>query len=183
MLPTHTLVVHINASDPALAATAGGPAGDAGGDRSGVARVEGWGPLLTRALPAFLAHSKVVVRPVVDPARLSAVDGYETPDTMRFALEQRNPFDVFPWGTRRARGCDADHTVPYSPAGRAQTGLHNLGPLSRFTHRAKTHGNWSLAQPTPGVYHWTSPFGYRYLVSANGTARLHIPETRQRLGA
>ena len=180
VLPTHTLVVHINAGDPALTATADG---DAAGDCGGVARVEGWGPLLTRALPAFLAHSKVVVRPVVDPARLGAVDGYETPDTMRFALEQRNRFDVFPWGTRRARSCDADHTVPYSPAGRAQTGLHNLGPLSRFTHRAKTHGNWSLTQPTPGVYHWTSPHGYRYLVTATGTIRLHIPEARKRLVA
>ncbi|MGB3956212.1 MAG: hypothetical protein WBL05_13180, partial [Brooklawnia sp.] len=52
----------------------------------------------------------------------------------------------------------------------------NLGPLSRFTHRAKTFGGWQLQQPEPGVFHWTSPAGYQYLVTANGTTRIQIPE-------
>ena len=102
---------------------------------------------------------------------------------MRFALQQRNPVDVFPYATRGARSCDADHTNPYTPDGKTQTRLDNLGPLTRFTHRAKTHANWSLAQPKPGVYQWTSPYGYRYQVIANGTTRLHIPPTGQRLSA
>ncbi|MGB3956375.1 MAG: hypothetical protein WBL05_14025, partial [Brooklawnia sp.] len=52
----------------------------------------------------------------------------------------------------------------------------NLGPLSRFTHRAKTFGGWQLQQPEPGVFHWTSPAGYQYLVTADGTTRIHMPE-------
>lgn len=97
-LPSHTLVVHIDADDPVLspaistcenarAATenTGTPA-----PATGVARVEGWGSLLTERLPQFLAESNVIVKPILDPGQLQASDCYETPDRMRFAIEQRN---------------------------------------------------------------------------------------------
>lgn len=49
----------------------------------------------------------------------------------------------------------------------------NLGPLSRTVHRAKTlsagtRAGWQLHQPSPGIYHWTSPLGYRYRVDPIG---------------
>ncbi|WP_341729222.1 DUF222 domain-containing protein [Brooklawnia sp.] len=171
-----TLVVHISAEDPALSAPGCAPG------RTGVARVEGWGPLLTERLPDFLAGSKVIVRPVIDLADMRPVDCYETPAKMRFAIEQRNPVDVFPYGTTAASRCDMDHTIPYvcGQAGQAgQTSLTNLGPLSRKAHRAKTHGKWTLEQPIPGVYHWTSPHGYQYRVTAAGTTRVLVPETAE----
>ena len=172
-LPTHTLVVHISAEDPALT-TADGELTEQTAT-TGVARVEDWGPILTDQLPRFLAHSRVIVRPVLDPAGMRPVDAYETPDRMRFAVEQRDPVDVFPWGTRKAGRCDMDHTIAYMDGRRGQTSLENLGPLSRKAHRAKTHGKWQLEQTTPGVFRWTSPHGYHYEVTPSGTTRLFVP--------
>ena len=56
-----------------------------------------------------------------------------------------------------------------------QTHLGNLGPLSSFTHRVKTHGGWRLEQPAPGTYRWRSPLGYQYAVTAAGTIRIGKP--------
>lgn len=158
------LVVHIDANT------------DPFGFGTGIARVEGWGNLLASCLPDFLAGSKVIVRPVLDPGMVHASDAYQPSELMRLAAETRNPVDVFPHGSRPTRSCDLDHTEPYRDDGtRGQTGLHNLGPLSRRAHRAKTHGGWRLAQPEPGVYWWRSPMGYEYLVTAAGTTRLLTP--------
>lgn len=122
-LPTHTLVVHISVEDP----TTGQPAdSDSQSENLTVTRValiEKWGALLTDYLPDFLSGSKVVVRPIIDPDNLGAIDSYHTPASMRFALNQRNPYDVFPYGTKPASACEADHTIPYTPNTPAQTHL------------------------------------------------------------
>lgn len=161
-MPTHTLVVHINACDLA----------------PGTARVDGWGPLLTEQLPEFLKDSKVVVRPILDPEQISPSDAYQVPGRMRFAIEQRNLIEVFPYGTLPSSRCDMDHTVPFqrgpnAPAG--QTNLGNLGPLSRKAHRAKTSGSCHLEQPSPGVFIWTTKHGYQYAITAAGTTRIQAP--------
>ncbi|WP_040159405.1 DUF222 domain-containing protein [Nigerium massiliense] len=145
-----------------------------------VARVEGWGPLLTDHLGRLLRGCRVTVRPMVTGATVSPVDCYEVPDATRFAVEQRNPVDVFPFATTPSRRCDLDHTRPFDhqhKTGAGKTRPDNLGPLSRFTHRAKTHGGWLLEQPEPGLFAWRSPLGYRYLVTAAGTVRV-TPEPR-----
>lgn len=143
-----------------------------------VATVAGWGAVLRTHLATVLDGCRVTLRPVVVADAVPAVDTYEPPDSLRFAVTERNTVDVFPHGTRQARSCDLDHTVPYdhaAPPGAAQTSVSNLGPLSRFAHRLKTHGGWRLRQPAPGVYAWTSPLGYRYLVTDRGTIRLSRP--------
>lgn len=173
-LPTHTLIIHINADDPALDQDHGQARA---ASSSGVARVEKWGPILTQSLPQFLANSRVIVRPVLDAAAIIPVDAYETPAQMGLALQLRNPVDVFPYGVRPASSCDLDHTLAYADGPAGQTRLDNLGPLSRFTHRGKTHGRWRLTQPEPGTYHWTSPHGYQYLVTAAGTTKITPPAT------
>lgn len=166
VLPTHELIVHIDASDPAL---------DPDSDGSGAARVERWGAMLTEQLPAFLKDSKVVVRPVVDPRMMPVEDQYRPSEQLRFAMEQCQPFEVFPYGTRRASECDLDHTVPFVEGHAGQTSLDNLGPLSRRVHRAKTHGGFHLTQPEPGVYQWETPHGWRFEVSLAGTRMLAEP--------
>jgi hypothetical protein len=56
---------------------------------------------------------------------------------------------------------------------RGQTRPGNLGPLHRFAHRVKTHGNgWSLTQPRPGVFIWRTPTGYVVRVDQDGTHQL-----------
>lgn len=137
--------------------------------------MEKWGRLLSSELPRFLSNSRVLVRPVIDPCALPAVDPHDPPEAMRLALNVRNPFDVFPHSSRPARACDADHTHSYTPGLPGQTRMDNLGPLSRRPHRAKTHGGWHLTQPEPGSFHWRSPAGFEYLVTAHGTTTLTIP--------
>ncbi|MGI5951144.1 MAG: hypothetical protein ACOX61_04765 [Brooklawnia sp.] len=43
---------------------------------------------------------------------------------------------------------------------------------------AKTHGGWHLEQPAPGHFKWTSPAGYQYLVTPDGTTAIGKPEKR-----
>lgn len=177
-LPTHQLIIHITSTDPWLTGTpTGEPEVMPEGTATGIARIEGRGCLLTPRLKELLADSRVIVRPVLDPNSIPAVDRRTPTDLMRAAMELRNPVDVFPYGTRVSRGCDADHTHPYVDGGsHGQTSMDNLGPLWRFTHRGKTHGGWRLTQPGSGLFHWRSPAGYEYLVTAQGTVRLGIPK-------
>lgn len=167
VLPQHQLVVHIDATDPAL---------DPEDDGTGVARIEAWGELLTEDLPRFLEGSKVTVRPVVDVRRIHPEHQHDPSASLRFALQQRNPYDVFPHGTCPATSCDLDHTVPYRDDGTpGQTHPGNLGPLSRRAHRAKTFGGFQLRQPAPGVYHWTTPHGWEFIVDEFGTRQIAEP--------
>lgn len=165
-LPTHMLVVHINASDPAMPSLSPHTS-------DGLATVERWGHILSTELPQFLKDSKVVVRPIIDPAGMQPLDRHDPSQAMRFIIEQRNTVDVFPYATRSARNCDLDHTSEYYKGIPAQTRLDNLGPMSRLVHRAKTHNGWHVAQTQAGTFAWTSPLGYRYLVTPTGTLRIN----------
>ena len=140
-----------------------------------VASIDHWGHVLLPRLRDLLDGCTIRIRPIIVGADLPPADGYEVPGTMRLALGARNPVDAFPWGTREASNCQADHTIPYQPGAAGQTDLGNLGPLSSFTHRLKTHGGWHLSQPTPGHYRWRSPLGYEYAVSPTGTIRISRP--------
>jgi len=146
---------------------------------TGVVDVQGRGLLFADRLGDLLAGCKVTVRPIIDPEAIAPTDSYRIPDDMRLAVEERNPFDVFPYGVRRSRVCDLDHTIPFdhhNKAGVGQTRPENLGPLSRYAHRLKTHGGWRLAQPQPGVFRWESPLGYQYFVTPSGSVRIRRPE-------
>ena len=144
----------------------------------GVVRPEHGDPLTLGQLRDFLtgAGCTVQVRPVLDPAHLAPVDGYETPPRLREAMRLRHPAEVFPYGTCTSASLDLDHTVPYLPPSRGgppgQTGLGNLGPLSRAGHRAVTHGRWRRRQPDPGRYLFRSPTGHVFLVTHCGTQAL-----------
>lgn len=145
---------------------------------SAVASLDRWGDVLLPRLRDLLDGCTVKIRPVVAGGHMPATDSYQVPEAMWLAVQARNPVDVFPWGTRVARACHADHTIPFdhdAPAGAGQTNLANLGPLSSFTHRLKTHGGWQLEQPAPGHFLWRSPLGYEYLVTPTGTTMINRP--------
>ncbi|MFP5416182.1 MAG: DUF222 domain-containing protein [Actinomycetes bacterium] len=139
---------------------------------STVARGEGdLGPLLAGQVRELLQHARVTVLPVVDQADDPQVDSYEIPAAVRRQVLSRDPFEVFPWSTRRSRGSELDHTVPWKATGPpGQTRPSNLGPLGKRAHRAKTHGGWQVSQLQPGVLEWESPLGYGYTVDRNGTS-------------
>jgi len=67
----------------------------------------------------------------------------------------------------RSGGIQLDHTVAWGPAlpGRPRGGTTeagNLGCVCQPVHTAKTHGGWSLVQPEPGRFVWTSATGRVY---------------------
>lgn len=168
------MVVHVPAErsddEAALAADGAAPLGSA-------AYVEGWGHLLTSTLPEFLSGSSVTVRPVLDPNLVPDRHGKEPSLDQHRALQVRNPRSVFPFSATKARNCDVDHTVAYSPNhDEASTSMANLGPLDRRAHRMKTAGHWHVEQPEPGAYHWTSPLGYQYLVTGRGSVCTQVPD-------
>ncbi|MBD8870062.1 HNH endonuclease signature motif containing protein [Nocardioides donggukensis] len=135
-------------------------------------------PVTADQIRAWLAHpdAQVVVKPVLDHQGLVPVDAYEVPDRMGEAIRLRDGTCVFPWCTRPARSCDADHVVAYDPDGPpGQTATGNLGALCRRHHRLKTHGAWACHTPTPGVFEWTSPHGLRFRRDRTGTLDITDP--------
>ncbi|HEX4978031.1 MAG TPA: hypothetical protein VFV40_09220 [Nocardioides sp.] len=164
LMPSATLYVHVAREDL--------PSDD--NDGTGVARVEGLGPVLTGQVREWLRHRNVRVVPVLDLADVhSGVDSYEVPTSMREILRLRGPAGADPWSSNLSRRKDADHTVPYSRQGGPappQTRVANLGLLDRTGHRIKTHGRgWKHRQPRPGVYLWRTPHGYWVRVDRTGT--------------
>lgn len=136
-------------------------------DPFGVARAEGEGAFPVGALRDLLADSVVRVTCVIDHRDSEPIDAYEIPERMREQMVLAQPYEVFPWGTRRSRHTDLDHTTPYREGG--QTRVGNLGPLGRFGHRAKTHAGWRCRQVRPGQWLWRSPYGRWYEVDNWGT--------------
>ncbi len=166
--PAATLYVHMSREsfDAARAGVA-----------TGVARVEGVGPVTVEQAAQFLGHARVRMQPVIDLAEDCPVNGYEVPDRMSEAVHLRTPAGVFPFGSNRSRGKDRDHTQRYVPPDRGgppgQTRIGNLGPMGRYAHRVKTHGRgWRHYQPVPGVFLWRTPHGYWFRTDCIGTHRL-----------
>ncbi|WP_139209845.1 DUF222 domain-containing protein [Microlunatus flavus] len=160
------VVLHLHLSDATLRSG------------EGLVRPEHGDALTLAQLREWLVDTgcSVTVRPVVDPVATAAVDAYEVPGRLRDALVLRHPVDVFPFGQATSRTLDADHTVPFVPLDRGgppgQTGLHNLGPLTRRHHRAVTAGRWRRRQPVAGTYLFRSPTGFVFAVTNQGTLRL-----------
>ncbi|GAB3778883.1 hypothetical protein [Nocardioides pacificus] len=141
----------------------------------GVARVEDLGPLALTQLRELLGHTQITLKPVIDLRETTSVNAYEHPVAMRERITLRTPGEVFPHATRISRRLDLDHATPYraqGPPGQTppgQTGEHNTAPLSRTTHRAKTHLGYHLTQTGPGIYLWRTPHGLHRLVDSHGT--------------
>ena len=47
-------------------------------------------------------------------------------------------------------------------------------------HRIKTHGDWQVQQPFPGIYLWRDPHGAFYLVDHTGTRRLRNRKSKRK---
>lgn len=146
---------------------------------TGVARVDdpvSGGPIGLPQLREWLAHDRVVVKPVLDPTAAEPVDSHEIPAHLREASVLLTPFETFPYGTLSARQADGDHSVPYVPMDKGgppgQTGLHNLGPLGRRHHLVKTFDGFTVHQVGIGSYFWRTPTGHWYQVDHRGTQPL-----------
>jgi hypothetical protein len=109
----------------------------------------------------------LTVVPVIDLADHVDVDRYEVGDRMRTRVSLLHPTCVFPWCTRPARRCDADHVIAHAAGG--TTCDCNLAPLCRRHHRLKTTSGWRYQALETGVWLWSEPHGQRFLRDDRGT--------------
>jgi hypothetical protein len=140
----------------------------------GIVRVEGAGPFPISQLAELVGHGQIIIKPVIDLNEGVSVNSYEIPDRIRERVKLMDPVDQFPYGTAETTfGTDLDHIEPYDTAGPAgQTSTGNLVPESRFHHRVKTHGRWTLRRLPGRVREWTSPHGFKWRVDRTGTHRI-----------
>jgi len=144
-------------------------------DTPGVAGVRTWVGVLRDWCQT--AGTQVTIKPVIDLASNPVSTGYQPSTAVTEVVELRDRRCRFPWCTRPARGSDKDHRTDFDDGG--PTSAHNMAPLCRRHHRAKTHSDWTY-RPTsgapPGHFTWTSPSGLRITVGPHGTHTLDPPD-------
>jgi len=141
-------------------------------DPLAVARVEGIGPVLTSQIALLTGATKISVTPVIHVGADSITsDAYEIPHRIREHVLMRDPWEPFPWSNRESRGLDLDHTIPWQPGLADQTRPGNLEPLTRKTHRVKTHADWQLTQTLPGQYTWHTHARQHIITDHTGSRR------------
>jgi hypothetical protein len=91
-----------------------------------------------------------------------ATSAYRPSPLIREYVIARDLTCRFPYCGQPAWRGDLDHTHPWHKGGR--TCRCNLGPLCRFHHILKQLLGWTLTQPRPGVFQWTTPAGRVYAV-------------------
>jgi hypothetical protein len=92
---------------------------------------------------------------------LRAVDPtvYHVAPQLADVLISRYVTSAAPHSNVSAAGCDMEHNIPH-PAGPSDE--HNLTPVCRRWHRAKTHGDWTYTKdPDTAIITWRSPTGLR----------------------
>jgi hypothetical protein len=91
-----------------------------------------------------------------------ASTAYRPPPRVAELVTARDGTCRFGTCRRPAEQCDLDHTVPFDRGGLTCT--CNLGSHCRSHHQLKQHPRWTLTQPAPGVFRWTTPAGRTYIV-------------------
>jgi hypothetical protein len=153
--PAVRLYLHVDAADL--------------GNPNAIGDAEGLGPVLLDQVKTLVGGADVKVTQTIHIGGGSAVDQYPVPDRIREEVVVRDRWEVAPYSTRRARPADLDHTRPWQFGRKKQTRASNLGPLTRPTHRAKTHAGWQLVQPKPGCFYWLTRRGQVFKVGPDGT--------------
>ncbi len=123
------------------------------------------------------ADTKITVKPVLDVDEKLVCHGYQPSDRLRDQVTLFHPRCAFPWCTRASATADLDHLEPWRTHNSSGGGTdsENLAPLCRVHHRVKTHGGWTYTRLTVGEYLWTSPHGYRFHVTVQGTTDITDP--------
>lgn len=106
---------------------------------------------------------------LIDPTRWTTVatstQKYRPSTAIRTLVERRDGHCRFPWCSRPAAVCDADHVIPFDDGG--ETTAANLQMLCRHHHRAKTFGGWAVQMTAEGVCTWQLPTGPMLLTFPN----------------
>jgi Domain of unknown function (DUF222) len=130
------------------------------------AELAGYGPIGAQHARE-LASQGTWRRLLTDPVSGTLLDygrsTYRPPTALADHVRARDQYCIFPGCRQPAEKCDLDHGIPHGKGG--STAEENLGPQCRHHHNAKTHGGWTVTQPAPGVFDWTSPTGRHYRVT------------------
>jgi len=113
------------------------------------------------ALADFLRKLNVTFTPIAKGTcdHRNAEDRYRPSRKLGHLARARTATCPAPGCGAQAYHNDLDHTVAY-PAGR--TCECNFGPPCRRHHRCKQAPGWTLEQPEPGIFRWTTPSGRVY---------------------
>jgi hypothetical protein len=129
------------------------------------AEIHGYGPTTIAAIHELADKNTFWRRIVTDPMTGAVLDiGRRRRHTNALGehIRTRDKQCVFPGCPRPAEDCQIDHTDDYSRGGR--TDASNLGTLCQHHNLMKVETNWTLRQPEPGRFIWTSPTGATYEV-------------------
>ena len=129
------------------------------------AELDGHGPIDAETARRLAAHAPSFHRILTHPetgAYLSyGRSRYRVPADLAGYLRVRDGGCRFPGCSRRADGCDVDHTRDWATGG--ATRHDNLAHLCRKHHRLKHHTPWRVSQLPGGDIRWTSPAGREHL--------------------
>ena len=154
-----------------------------------VPTLEGYGPISPLAARALAAGGDWI-RILTDPLTGAVLDvghtRYRPTQAMIDHILARDHTCARPGCSHRASESQLDHTIEWNhadPSRGGPTAVTNLGPLCGRDHQIKTHGDFHLTQPQPGIFEWTTPTGHRYRREHDGTTTsLSHPDHRPRYG-
>ncbi len=134
------------------------------------ATITGKGPIDLETARALAGQATHWLRILTDPVTELVISAhtYRPAQALRQFLEARDGRCRFPGCTRRARRCDADHTLAWKHGG--ETTPENLELLCPGHHALKHHTManappWRVRQTDSGNIEWTTPSG-RIVVDA-----------------
>jgi len=131
------------------------------------AELDGHGPIDAETARRLAAHApsfrRILTHPETGAFLSYGRSTYRVPADLVGYLKVRDGTCRFPGCSRRAVGCDVDHTRDWATGG--TTRHDNLAHLCRKHHRLKHHTRWRMSQAAGGDIHWTSPAGREYATS------------------
>ncbi|MPV37564.1 HNH endonuclease signature motif containing protein, partial [Georgenia subflava] len=143
-----------------------------------VAVLHGYGPItgdVARALAVGGTWRRLVTDPVTGTVLDHGRTRYRPPEDLQEHVRLRDTTCVLPGCSVPAQRCQIDHTIPWSQGG--HTADTNHGPLCTRDHTLKTVGAFTVVQPQPGIFEWTTPTGHVYRRETDGTITM-LPARR-----
>jgi Domain of unknown function (DUF222) len=136
----------------------------------------GYGPIpaeVARRLAGYGTWRRVVTDPVSGALLDYGRTRYTPPPDLADHVTARDRTCRWPGCDRPASACDLDHTIeyPYGP-----TAVGNLGPFCENHHIGKHHSRWTVRQPAPGRFEFTSPTGHTYTITPDPLGPIVRPE-------
>jgi uncharacterized protein DUF222 len=142
------------------------PASSLAGESTAPGELHGYGPITNDVLRNLANSGNVFWRRILtDPQTGQVLDvGSRRRHTAAIGefIKTRDRWCVFPGCGRPAETCQIDHTEDYATGGK--TSVTNLGAMCGHHNLMKLDGDWTLEQPTPGHFVWTSPTGTTFTV-------------------